>query len=139
MTESQLRRLTATMRGLEEGLDELAAALTQPIERTMTVFEDDVPAQVRSSMLETVGRLLVEIRRVRENYGLTPQIVSNRRRFVAKLSSLSIDLIEATSKYMKAYGEVPEQERGPLDDQIGKMIVLVEQLESLVSGKQRDS
>ena len=139
MTESQLRRLTATMRGLEDGLDELAAALTQPIERTMTVFEDDVPAQVRSSMLETVGRLLVEIRRVRENYGLTPQIVSNRRRFVAKLSSLSIDLIEATSKYMKAYGEVPEPERGPLDDQIGKMIVLVEQLESLISGKQRDS
>ena len=45
----------------------------------------------------------------------------------------------ATSKYMKAYGEVPEQERGPLDDQIGIMIALVEELESLISGKQRDS
>jgi hypothetical protein len=34
---------------------------------------------------------------------------------------------------MKAYGEVSEEEKGPLDFQIAAMIGLVEELESLVA------
>jgi hypothetical protein len=135
MTESQLRRLAATMRGLEDGVDELAAALRRRDERTMTVFTDDIPAEVRASMLDSISRMSLEIRKVRDGYGLAPQIVSNRRRFLAKLSSLSVDLTEATSKYMKAYGDVPEAERELLDNQVGTLIALVEKLVLLIEGK----
>jgi hypothetical protein len=126
------------MRGLEDGLDEVVTALTRRDERAMTVIEDDIPVEVRSSMLDTINQVSAEIRRVREGYGLAPQIVSNRRRFLAKLSSLSVDLIEATSKYLEAYGDVPEAERGPLDDQIGTMIALVEKLLGSIGGGQRE-
>jgi hypothetical protein len=124
------------MRGLEDGLDEVVTALMRCDDRAMTVIEDDIPVEVRPSMLDTINKVSVEIRKVSESYGLAPQIVSNRRRFLAKLSSLSVDLIEATSKYMKAYGEVPEAESGPLDNQIGTMIALVEKLVGLIGGGQ---
>jgi hypothetical protein len=133
MTGSQLRRLAATMRALEDGLDEIELALTEYRERAMTVFENDIPTTARPAMLETIRRLSAEIGKVKRRYGLEPQVVSNRKRFMAKLSALSIDLIEATSKYMKAYGEVSEEEKGPLDFQIAAMIGLVEELESLVA------
>jgi hypothetical protein len=126
------------MRGLEDGLDEVVTALTRRDERAMTVIEDDIPEEVRSSLLDTINQVSVEIRRVREGYGLAPQIVSNRRRFLAKLSSLSVDLIEATSRYLKAYGDVPEAESGPLDNQIGTMIALVEKLLGFIGGGQRE-
>jgi hypothetical protein len=133
MTGSQLRRLAATMRVLEEGLEEIELELTEHRERAMTVFENDIPASARPAMLETIQLLSAEISKVKRGYGLEPQIVSNRKRFTAKLSSLSVDLIEATSKYMKAYGEVPEEEKVPLDSQIATMIGLVEELKSLVA------
>jgi HD superfamily phosphohydrolase len=127
------------MRVLEDGLDELAAALTSRHQRAMTVFEDDVSTAVRPAMLERISQLAAEIRKVKERYGLAAQFVSNRNRFVARLSSLSVDLTEATSKYMKAYGEVPEDERKPLDDQIGTMIALVEELVSAVTEEPADT
>jgi len=135
MTESHLRRLAATMRALEEGLDEVAGALEESTKGVMIKFEDDIPVQLRPEMLKVIAKLSTEIRKVKDRYELPAQVVSNRRRFVAKLSSLSIDLIEATSKYMRAYGEVPREERQPLDDQIGTMIGLVEELSgSLTQG-----
>jgi hypothetical protein len=88
------------MRALEDGLDEIEVTLTEHRQRAMTVFEDDIPASARPAMLETIRRLSSEIGKVKRRYGLEPQVVSNRKRFTAKLSALSIDLIEATSKYM---------------------------------------
>jgi len=47
---------------------------------------------------------------------------------------VAIDLIEATSKYMRGFGEVPKLEQKPLDDQITKMIAVVEELNTILSG-----
>ena len=68
-----------------------------------------------------------------KRYGLSPQVLSNRQRFITKLSILSIDLTEATFRYMRVFGEVPEEERQPLDDQIGKLITLVEKMKALLT------
>ncbi|MGH7780767.1 MAG: hypothetical protein ACREQR_13160 [Candidatus Binataceae bacterium] len=133
MTESHLRRLSVTMRLLEDALQEVTTSLVDPTELIMTTFEQDVPPTAWPEILSDARRLREEIRVVRGFYHLEPQVISNRRRFNAKLSLLSIDLTEATSKYLRAYGEVPEPERRGLDDQIEKMIAMVENLSNLVN------
>ncbi|MGO9605073.1 MAG: hypothetical protein ACLQAT_17080 [Candidatus Binataceae bacterium] len=70
---------------------------------------------------------------MKERYGLEPQVISNRRRFTVKLTTVAIDLIEATSKYMRGFGEVPKLEQKPLDDRITKMIAVVEELNTILS------
>jgi hypothetical protein len=132
MTESHLRRLSVTMRGLEDALLDIEAALADPPNLIMTIYEDQVPHAVRAEIRERILQTREEIRVVRDRYGLDSQVVSNRRRISTKLVIQSIDLTEATSRYLRAYGEVPKDERRPLDDQIGKMISLVDGLNKLI-------
>jgi hypothetical protein len=132
MTESHLRRLSITMRALEDALLDMEAALAEPPVLAMTIYEDDVPHSVRAAIRERIGRLRDEIAVVKERYSLDPQIISNRHRILAKLSLLSIGLTEATSRYMRAYGEVPREEQSPLDDQVMKVIDIVDELMAIV-------
>jgi hypothetical protein len=137
MTESHLRRLSVTMRALEDALIDIETALDEPPDLTMTVYEDDVPRSVRPAMRERICRIRREIPVVKDRYGLDAQVISNRRRLATKLSLLSIDLMEATSKYMRAYGQIPHDEQGPLDNQIIKLIDIVDELNAIVGGRLR--
>jgi hypothetical protein len=133
LTESHLRRLSVTMRRLEDALLEIEAALKSPTNLIMSVYEDDVPHSAQPVIRENIRRIREEIRIVKARYGLGLQVTSNRQRMSTKLSLLSVDLTETTSRYMRGFGEVPEDEQRPLDDQIGKVISLVDNLNKLVS------
>jgi uncharacterized protein involved in exopolysaccharide biosynthesis len=132
MTESHLRRLAVTMRALEDALLEIEAAFDEPPETAMTTYENDVPHTALPAVRERIEQLREEIGGVKGRYGLDPQIISNRRRITAKLTLLSIDLTEATSSYMRAYGEVPREEQGELDDRILKLIAIVDDLNAII-------
>jgi hypothetical protein len=121
------------MRELEDGLAEMEAALTKVPNLRMTIFEDDVPSAANAAIRNLIDTTRTEIELVMRRYGLSPQVLSNRQRFITKLSILSIDLTEATSKYQRAFGEVPEGERQSLDEQVGKLIALVERMKSLLA------
>jgi len=41
-------------------------------------------------------------------------------------------LTEATSQYLRAYGEVPKDEQGTLDQQITKMVYVLNELNDLL-------
>jgi hypothetical protein len=56
---------------------------------------------------------------------VSKRLQSNRRRISAKLSLLSLDLTGVISRNTRAYGELPADEQGRLDDQIMKIIDLV--------------
>ena len=132
MTESHLRRLSVTMRGLEEALLEVQRALAPSPELAMSVYQDDIPDSARPAIGELIGQLREEIRVVKARYGLGSEVISNRRRISAKLTIISIDLTEATSRYMQAYGAIPKEEQGGLDPQISKIISLVDEVNKLV-------
>lgn len=132
MTESHLRRLSVTMRAVEEALLAVEAALACAPDVVMNDYEDDIPPPMRPAIRELIQQLRREIQTVKDHYGLDPQAISNRRRVSTKLSLLSIDLTEATSRYMRGFGEVPKHEQRALDDQIDKMISLVDGLNKLI-------
>jgi hypothetical protein len=132
MTESHLRRLAITIRALEEELREVEGALEPPPAMTMTVYRDDVPAAAHRPIRERIEQLRGQIGQVKERYALSPQVVSNRRRIGTKLSLLSVNLTEATSRYMRAYGELPKEEQAELDERMTKLIALVNDLNIIV-------
>lgn len=135
MTESHLRRLSVTMRGLEEGLDEIESALApEPRNPVLTVTENDIPLESHPAIRHLIARLKDRIAVFKESYGLASEVVSVRRRFSTKLTFLSIDLTEATSRHLRAYGEVPKEERARLDDQISGMRAMVEELNQVIKG-----
>jgi hypothetical protein len=133
LTEPHLRRLSVTMRALEDALFDIETALAERAERSMTIYEDDVPGSIHVLIREQLARLRREIGAVKEHYRLEPQIVSNRRLISVKLSLLSIDLTEATSRYMRGFGEVPADEQGPLDNRIMKLISILDELNAILT------
>ena len=86
MTESHLRRLSVTMRILEDALVEIETGLSNPPKLLMTVVEDDLPHSAHPAIQEHLKRIRNEIRVVRDRYKLNPQVFSNCRRISAKLS-----------------------------------------------------
>jgi hypothetical protein len=132
MTESHLRRLSVTMRALEDALFEIETGLSAMPNRIMTTYEDEVPQIAKPAIREYIELLRNEISTVKQQYGLDAEMISNQRRIAAKLALLSIDLTEATSRYMQAYGEIPKEEQSSLDHQITKIISLVNEMTKLL-------
>ncbi len=134
MTESHLRRLNVIMRALEEGLREIESTLvSEPSDPILSVDENDVAPERYGAIRDSIARIRGEIIAVKERYGLHPEVISARRRFTAKLTLLSIDLTEGTSRHLRAYGEVPEAERDPLDEQIIRMRSMVDELNRIIA------
>jgi hypothetical protein len=132
MTESHLRRLSVSMRALEDALLEIGAALAPGPDLLMTTYENDIPEAPRPEIEQRIRRLREEIRAVKDSYGLNSQVISNRNRVSAKLAIVSVDLAEATSRHMRAYGEIPQHEQAPLDNRIGAIIAIVESISKLL-------
>ncbi len=120
------------MRALEDALLEIEAALSGTANRVMTTYVDDVSYAARPAIGERIQQLREEICAVKDRYGLAAEVVSNRRRLTTKISLLSIDLTEATSEYLRAYGEVPKDEQATLDQQITKMVNVLNELNGLL-------
>jgi hypothetical protein len=120
---------------LENALLDVESALADPPVLAMTIYEDDVAHGLRAPIRERIRQVHDEILVMKRRYALAPQMVSNRRRISARLSLQSINLTEATSRHMRAYGEMTADEQGLLDNQVMKLIDLVEQLNAIVSGR----
>lgn len=120
------------MRALEDALLAVEAALSDAPTRLMTAYDNDIPTSARPAIQEHMQQLREEIGVVKDRYGLESEVISNRRRISTKLTILSIDLTEATSRYLRAYGDVPKDEQGALDHQINKIISLVDEMNQLV-------
>jgi hypothetical protein len=134
MTESHLRRLAVIMIALEAGIGEIESALvSEPSDPILAAVENDIRPESHPQIRALIAQLREEIRAVKQAYSLASALVSARRRFSTKLSLLSIDLTEATSPHMLAYGQILEAERGLLDEQMVKMRAMVDELNALIS------
>ena len=79
MTGVHLRRLSVTMRAVEEALLAVETALAGPPYMVMTSYEDDIPHPMRPAIRELIQKLRREVQTVKDRYKLDPQTISNRR------------------------------------------------------------
>jgi hypothetical protein len=54
-------------------------------------------------------------------------------RLSARLTVLAIDLTECRPEYLRAHGEVPNEEREPLDERMSRLEAIVNELNDLFS------
>ncbi len=132
MTYTHLRHLSVTMRGLEDALIMVELALKGPTESLMTVYKDEVASAAHAEIRDQISQIKQQIKLFRDHYALSPQTISKKHWLSTMLMHQSIDLTEATSGYLRAFGQVPADEQQPLDETIKTIIQLVEDLKELV-------
>ncbi|MFZ0890239.1 MAG: hypothetical protein WA005_17500 [Candidatus Binataceae bacterium] len=102
----------------------------------MTTYEDDIPKSARRAIWAKLEEIRTEIEDAKNYYDLYVDTISNRRRLSTKLSILGINLTECRPQYMRGFGEVPDQEREPLDERMSRLEAMITGLNRLLtSGK----
>ena len=123
------------MRAVEDAVIEIERALEPVSEaprRVMTTYEDDISKSARHAIWAKLEEIRAEIHDAKDCYDLYADTVSNRRRLSTKLLILAIDLTECRPAYMRGYGEVPDEEREPLDERMSQLEALLDNLNKLV-------
>lgn len=127
------------MQSLEHVVAEIESVVEPAPEallRVMTTYEDDVAEPVKQAIRTELVKLRDEITETKKHYDLYSDTISNRRRLIAKLSVLAIDLTECRSEYLRGYGAVPGEEREPLDERMSRLEAIVNQVRGLLSACQ---
>jgi hypothetical protein len=138
MNWSHIRRISIVMRALEDAAIEIERAL-EPLggtpARLMTTFNDEIADSVKPIVVGKLEQIRSGIQDLKSYYNLDSDTVSNRNRLSTKLAILAIDLTECRAQYLCAYGKVPEEEKGPLDDRISRLEVLVNDISGLIGDR----
>jgi len=124
------------MLSLENVVTEIESAVEPAPEApscVMTVYEDDIAESVKHAIRAKLAEMRDEIRAAKDYYGLHSGAISNLRRLSTKLSVLAIDLTECRSEYLRGYGAVPDEERGPLDERMSRLEAIVNEVNGLLS------
>ncbi|MBF6558788.1 MAG: hypothetical protein IVW56_00760 [Candidatus Binataceae bacterium] len=124
------------MRAVEDAVIEIERALdpaAQAPRRVMTEYQNDLPDSARCAMRAKLGEIRAEIQDAKDCYDLYADTVSNRRRLSTKLSILAIDLTDCRPAYMRGYGEVPDEERQPLDERMSRLEAMVNALNRMLT------
>jgi hypothetical protein len=135
MNWSHLRRLSIVMRALEDAMLEIETSLdpdARAANRVMTVYEDGISESAKGEVRTRLDAIRAEIRATKDRYDLLAETISNRRRFSTKLFILAIDLTECRPQYLRAYGDVPDEEKAALNDRISKLETLISDLNNLI-------
>jgi hypothetical protein len=136
---SHIRRLSIVMRALEDAVVEIECALEPRSEgprRVMTTHEDDIPNSARRAILAKLEEIRAEIQDTKDSYDLYADTISNRRRFSTRLSMLAIDVTECRPGYLRSYGEVPVEEREPLDERMSRLEAMINALDGLIKSQE---
>lgn len=123
------------MRALEDALLEIESALNPASKvpaRAMSEYQDDIPESAKDAIRKKLEEIRKEIGDARDCYGLYADAISNRRRLSTRLSILAIDLTECRPQYLRGYGEVPDEEQGPLDERMSRLEAMLSALNRLL-------
>jgi hypothetical protein len=134
MNWSHIRRISIVLRAVEDATIEIEGVLEGRggRQRLMTTFDDDIPDSVKPNVIGKLEQIRSGIQDLKNYYGLESDRISNRRRISTKLSILAIDLTECLSRYLRGYGEVPEEEQAPLDERVSRLEGLLNEVNRLV-------
>lgn len=136
MNHSHLNRLTVVMRFLDDAAAEVESAVNATAEgraRIMSTYEDVMPEAAKAPIKKKLGEIIDAIRDVKDYFGLYSQPISIRRRLSSTLLMLAIDLRECESQHLRGYGEVPNEEKGPLDERISRLEAMVNEIRALIN------
>jgi hypothetical protein len=139
MNWSHIIRLSIVMRALEDATIEIESALKTRSgdTRLLTTVEDDIAQSEKPLIVAKLCAIRSRIEDLKVHYDLESITISRRRLVSTKLSILAIDLTECLSQYLGSYGEVPEEERVPLDERVSRLEDLVNEMNGLLGSKRQ--
>jgi hypothetical protein len=136
MNHSHLNRLSIVMRFLEGAVAEVESAVdgnANGRSRIMSINEDPVLEAVKAPIRDKLAEIRDAIKDAKEYYGLSSQPVSINRHLSSTLLMLAIDLTECRSEHLRSYGEVPNEEKGPLNERMARLEAMVSEVRRLLN------
>ncbi len=124
------------LRALEDAVAEIETAVgaaTNVPTRIMSTYTDIVPESVSGAIRDNIAEIRDAIKDAKDHYGLSSRTVSIQRHLSSKLLILAIDLTECTSARLRSYGDVPNEEKGPLDERMLRLEAMVNEVRRLLN------
>jgi hypothetical protein len=136
----QRRRVSITLRGLEEDLFDIEARISaEGRAGVLYVLENDIPPAARKALLERIALVRRGVRTAAGQFALEGETTGLRRRLIGELSLLGVSLEEIRTKRLRGYGEIAEGLQEALDPQLDALRdILYEMLGLLTAGETRD-
>ncbi len=125
--ELHQRRLEVTVSLVENGLDRMERLLSEgPPGGSVRTVEDTLSPEERSSLLDDIGHLRSQLRRLAEQYSLQRHAVDIHQVLNAELSSAWVMIENCRPKRMKGYGvEFDPVVRATLEENVEQLLARV--------------
>ncbi len=137
LNPGQKKSLAMTLSVLEEMLNEIELTISRGPVRWITfeMNEDDLPAEAKREILQKVGIIREEIRGMMEEFALNKRTRRTGGDIIGKLSCVWEVLEGTKARHLGGYGTVAEGLAELLDPRLDSIIVLVDEIRNLVSGR----
>jgi hypothetical protein len=132
--ENHRRAISILMRGTERACDRILEWLERP-STLMTEVRDDLTSAERAELRKLVAELREEVHGFAAKAALDRSPASRRRSVAAILSTALIDLQEVRDSELKGYGRLPADEKRVLNEQIQRMVPLLERMLHVVESE----
>lgn len=119
LTEKRLRTME---RDLEHGAKEKEGAI---LYRTI----NDIGDSAKRRMLSLISAMLVEIRQMKEDFGLKTDVESTRSNFSASLGEIWVTLEELKPTKLEDYGHMSGREKALIEPRVLRLLELRNELQ----------
>jgi len=136
LNEPQERRLSIILGRLESALRDLRSSLLDPPESLLlTEYEDSVDPALAEPLGQRISQAEAKVGQMARDFGLPRSRTSIRRRHLASLQLLSIDLYATLpSSGLRGYGEVAPATARYLEEEVPRLERLVTEIVRLLEG-----
>ena len=134
LNENQHRNLSATLRVLEESINEIQAMAKRRHERHTLYDIKNSLSPDQKAVIERNSRAVKRIlRRLHEKFDLDRDVVDAKSAINASLSSLWVMMSDSGTKRLRGYGELSEGLSDYLDPQIKEIVDLIDEMKGKIS------
>ena len=135
LNEAQNRRVSVTLRSLEEDLHDMERLLEGgDYIGIIHEMDNDIPARAKDALNRKISQVKYRIRALAERFDLERQQVSVSRQLFARLTYDWTTIEEIKTRHLRGYGTTAEGLKETLDPELDAIIGLIQEMERLLNG-----
>lgn len=128
ISENHRRSIGASLRIVEEHLNEMEKELTNPEDGILLKMQIDIQNSSISKSLQNIAKAKKHIKNLAEKYRLSVQSSQLSRVIDSRKTSIWVTLSDSTSEKLKIYGVFPPEYSAEFDNDINELQELVNQI-----------
>ena len=130
LSANHRRNLSATLRAIEEAIDEMEDVINSSTDEKITkTVQKDMTDEERKKIVGGVQQLRSSVNEMFFALGLERRVVSENRFLGARVTHIWSMLLDSTPEELKGYGSLPPELASLIEQHLEKMLKIVEGME----------